>query len=551
MKRFLLVLVSLLAIIPFYGYDFESDGLCYRIIDDTSVEVAPLNLNSSNGCGYTELGDVIIPDSVSYNAKSYIVTQIGQDAFYKCESLTSITFPNTLIKIQSNAFNYCNKLTHIDLPKSLTYIGYGAFQNCYGLTELVIPENIKEMHYAFTNDTHIKTIYYYPEDIQAFSHSFPIYVEQFIFGDNVRQIPHDCCLDMKELKSITIPRSVTKIDSEAFRGCIGIKHLTWNAIQDVNIGLWALPQSSNIEQLTIGKDVQYIPARLAAHSKIASIVFPSSLKAIPQGAFMECVNLTSLHIPASVGTINDDAFLGCTSIATITVDASNHTFDSRDNCNAIIRSETNSLVLGCNNSTIPSTIKEISNNAFYGCTEITKIELPNSLTSIGSEAFCGCTGLTQINLPNSLKSIGSGAFYECAGLTQISLPDSLTSIGSYAFVRCSGLTEISFPKTLTSIGEQAFLECKKLAKITALPNFPPAIYSGQNHTFNQVNKSIPLYVPYGATNRYKLADGWSSFNNIIEIKHSNEPLNQYDVNCDGKVDIADVNDVINALLSTF
>ena len=150
-------------------------------------------------------------------------------------------------------------------------------------------------------------------------------------------------------------------------------------------------------------------------------------------AFINCSDLTSVTIPNSVTSIGQYAFYGCSGLTSIKVEAGNTVYDSRDNCNAIIKTETNELFSGCKNTVIPNSVKSIGWNAFYGCSGLTSITIPNSVTSIGDDAFEGCSGLTSITIPNSVTSIGSRAFEGCNGLTSITIPNSVTSIGYDAF----------------------------------------------------------------------------------------------------------------------
>ena len=129
---------------------------------------------------------------------------------------------------------------------------------------------------------------------------------------------------------------------------------------------------------------------------LASISIPASVTTIGDWAFSDCTGLTSLTIPASVTNIGRGAFSDCSGLASIKVEAGNTAYDSRENCNAIIETASNTLIAGCMNTTIP-----------------------NSVTSIGASAFRGCTGLKSLNLPASVTAIGDWAFYGCTGLTNI------------------------------------------------------------------------------------------------------------------------------------
>ena len=219
----------------------------------------------------------------------------------------------------------------------------------------------------------------------------------------------------------------------------------------------------------------------------------------------------------------------------ITVESGNSCYDSRDNCNSIIETETNTLIAGCKNSVIPNSVTSIGNSAFCGCSGLTELTLPDNIHFIEGEAFMGCSGLTELTLPNcvrvveacafkdcsglteltlpnSVTSIGNGAFAYCSGLTELTLPNSLTEIGKSAFRGCSGLTELILPNSVTSIGESAFYLCSGLSKITSLAGIPPVC---GREVFDGVNKTnCELIVPEGSVAAYKQAYGWNGFSNI-------------------------------------
>ena len=221
------------------------------------------------------------------------------------------------------------------------------------------------------------------------------------------------------LVSVIIPNSVESIGTSAFFYCGGLTSIT-------------IPDSVE----TIGSGAFY------GCTGLTSITIPDSVTSIGNNAFEGCSGLTSITIPDSVTSISDYAFSNCSSLETIVVESGNSVYDSRNNCNALIETSTNTLITGCKNTIIPEDIQTIGALAFYGRSGLTSITIPDSVTSIGNNAFQSCSGLTSVTMGNSVQTIGISAFSGCSGLTSITIPDSVTSIGSSAFSGCSKLTTV-------------------------------------------------------------------------------------------------------------
>ena len=287
---------------------------------------------------------------------------------------------------------------------------------------------------------------------------------------------------------------------------------------------------------------------------LTNIIIPESIANIGDKAFLNCYQLTNIAIPDSVISIGDEAFFGCFNITSIIipknvtnigkrvlavdiisssilagvggsklqeliVDINNPNYYSEGNC--IIEKSTDTVILGCKTSIIPSTVTNIGAYAFYNCSGLKSITIPDGVTNIGEFAFYRCTELTSITLPDSVIDIEELAFYGCFKVRSIYVPSSVThigdgalacgsnqsltitidanntnyyidenciiekstnallavynnamipsnvtSIGNYAFNNRNDITSIIIPDEVTSIGDNAFHGCSKLTSIT-------------------------------------------------------------------------------------
>ena len=482
----LLVAVMLVGIAPVGGNikasALNSSGQCgenvyYTFDESTGLltvsgegEMRSYNWNGSPFHNNSEIKTVVIEDSV---------TSIGSFAFYCCTGLTSVTIGKGVTSIGDLAFSGCTGLTSVTvdsnnkiydsrnncnaiietesntlitgckntiIPDSVTSIGDTAFYCCTGLTSITIPDSVTSIGSgAFEGCTGLTSI---------------------TIPDSVTSIGGSAFYECTGLTSITIPDSVTSIEGGAFYGCTGLTSIT---IPDsvTSIGVNAFCGCTGLTSITIGDSVTSIgDLAFSGCTGLTSITIPDSVTSIGDEAFYYCTGLTSVTIGKGVTSIGDLAFSGCTGLTSVTVDSNNKIYDSRNNCNAIIETESNTLITGCKNTIIPGGVTSIGVSAFRGCTGLTSITIPDSVKSIGRSAFVRCTGLRSITIPDSVTSIGDSAFDGCTGLRSITIPDSVTSIGDWAFNGCTGLTSVTIGKGVTSIGDYAFYGCTGLTSIT-------------------------------------------------------------------------------------
>ena len=243
------------------------------------------------------------------------------------------------------------------------------------------------------------------------------------------------------LTSLTLPNSLVTIENSAFAYCSGFT------------GDLVIPNSvTTIEP----------SAFFTCYSFDGDLVIGNSVTTIGDYAFNSCDGLHGvLNIPSSVESIGTIVFRYC-NFSGMTVDPANPVFDSRDNCNAIIRTSTNELITGCVNTVIPNTVTSIGEDAFCGLRGIYSIHIPESVTNIGAGAFAFCFDLTgDLTIPNSVETIGAGAFTQCSGFNgTLTIGESVKFIGDYAFRQCSGFTgAVSLATVPPELGNEPGWNC--------------------------------------------------------------------------------------------
>ncbi len=316
------------------------------------------------------------------------VLELGDHLFRNCTGLTSITIPNNVTSIGNYAFGSCTGLTSITIPNNVTSITYGAFYYCMGLQNVILPNNIESI------------------GMSVFTH----------------------CTG---LTSIVIPDSVTMIENYAFDNC------------------------TNLTSVLLSKNITFIGGGVfSGCESLEEIVFPDTLKSIGAQAFSRCKSLQKIHIPGGVTSIgnNANAFNACSGLTSITIDENNTTYDSRDNCNAIVQTNNNKLITGCNTTIIPNSVTKIGERAF-NYSNIHDINLHEGITEIENYAFEYCPLIKEITVPESC-TLKNGVF-QYSGVTKVTYKPS--SVPRMTFKNCENLEEVIFDSdSSVAINEESF-----------------------------------------------------------------------------------------------
>ena len=369
----------------------EIDGISYSLIGRRLTAIVQKIGDGRKG-GYK--GNIVIPEQVTYNGNVYTVREVAPNAFWACDSLISVSLPESVEKIHEFAFAGCGMLTSVNIPNKVYTISEKCFSGC------------------------------------------------------------------EKLDSVLLPSGVTSIGKFAFNDCKSLR----------------------------------------------SIVLPESLKVINEEAFANCRSLDSLAIPAKVESIGEKAFVCCTNLKSLKVAEGNSVYDSRNNCNAIIKTASSTLIVGCSTTIVPHDVTTIGANAFREMT-FTGAMLPEGVKIIGKYAFWGSSCDNALIIPESVDSIADAAFVLC-DVDSIIIRGQISSLKTNTFEACKSLTYIELPNSLKYIGDYPFNDCRNLQKIVCKASIPPKC---TYWSFKFAGKRMTLEVPKESIELYKEATVWENF----------------------------------------
>lgn len=409
LKQALAVAIMLLSGIVSYAASF---GKCGDNLTWTMDDAGNLVITGS--------GDMYDAHDPQYQANAWVdskvktvkfpggLTSIGYAMFTYTRNLKELNLAGTQVKtIMGNAFRNSG-ITTVYLPSTLKEIRTSAFWDCSDIE--VIRVDVGNTTYDSRNKCNAV--------IETATNKLIMGGNKTVIPSTVKIIGESAFRGRTKLTSLGLHAAVQEIHPFAYAGCTALKSAFIPA-GVLLIGYNPFMGCENLEYINVDeKNTRYDsrfdcdaiietqPATLIAGC--SGTIIPRNILTIDEYAF-DGINIESIYIPASVTTIKERAIHNCTLLGSITVDKKNSVYDSRDNCNAIIKTKTNELIVGCYNTVIPNGIKSIANYAFDEAGSLKDVIIPPTVTSIGDNAFRG-TNITGLYLPPSITSIGNSAF---------------------------------------------------------------------------------------------------------------------------------------------
>lgn len=384
-KKIFLLLLSLVSVADLYAYDFQIDGIYYKILSSQELTLE-VTRESEGSISYSE--SVTIPETIEYRNRTFTVTSIGDYAFYECSNLKEVTISSKISQIGSCAFYGCSLLSEIIIPNSVVSIGSSAFSKCSNLTLISLPSELKEIPYGLLKDcTKLNEI------------AIPL---------NVHYI-RDCAFQgCSSLSSITIPGSVTNMGADVFVDCSNLKKVIFEEGEN-GLNLSKLTKIKHkyterngvifdrrygyfhdcpIEEVILNRNVWCHYSEYSGGYSLAS-----------DPPFSDIESFTTLTIGEQVTTISGQMFGNCKNLKD---------FEFGEN------------------------ITEIYEYAFSNCTSLETLCIPNEVTTIGRYAFSGCSNIKNIIFGEKVSSIGDYALDGLENLETIYLlSTNPPNVGTY------------------------------------------------------------------------------------------------------------------------
>ena len=481
---------------------FNVDDFWYYIENDGAVLCRHVENGVVKASDYNGPSELVIPSSIEHEGKTWPVTKIGEYSlgmFRQFDRIQRVVIPSSVTEIGASAFSGLPALESIYISKSVVKIADNLLGEEYTTPARIEIDPANPVYDSRENCNAI---------IETATNTLIVGRKGSVIPSSVTSIADNAFKSCKELKSIVIPEGVKTIGKSAFEGCSGLTSITIPASVE-SIGNGAFFDCTGIRSIKVAQGNRVYDSREDCNAIVntrtgelilacASTKIPNGIKKIGYRAFYHCTLTNGLNLPEGIEEIADEAFAGCTgyselvlpaslkklgedvfselkvdmtsisavmamrgqntkpTFTSIKVNPANKYFDSREDCNALIRTKDNTLLLACENSFIPQSVKAIGDGAFKGLKGNKEIVLPKGLEYVGEEAFANYVSVAPLSLPSTVKFIGASAFVECKMAPDLVVSGKVKEIGDHAFEYSEGIKTISIGKGVKHIGIGAF-----------------------------------------------------------------------------------------------
>ena len=528
------------------GRLFEKDGVRYNILEDNTVEL--VSAKAAN----VYSGDFVVPETVTYNGKTYHVERIGFKAFLDCTDLTSIKMHDNMTMMHDKAFAGCSSLKEVVFPSSIKHINSDAFNGCTSLTHVTIPSGLDYLgHSVFENCTGL---------ISATAGSLSPYcfagcknLKHVMLDEGITSIPMWAIVWCESLTDINLPISLTSLESFSFSGCSSLERITIPA----NVSELGEHVFSNCTSLVEVTSEAVAPPTAATNTFMG---IPDAALYVPEGsedAYRNAIGWDVFKTINGKGLDNEYSLLNykklddgvSVEVTTVPSGSSSYTGDIRIPPTTMLDGvEYNVTAIGekafryskITSITIPSSIKAIGEEAFFECEALTKIVVEGATpATIGADAFREISTKAILYVPdgardayvsldvwNSIPVIAEpnsilayeNLYYNRIGDEEVevifSIPDeseyagditipatvnhngdlcNVTAISNNAFYYCGELTRVVIPEGIESIGNEAFASCWSLEDV----NIPSSVSNIGTNAFGMCSELSRVVIPDG------------------------------------------------------
>lgn len=514
-QLFLRITLSFMLVFPFslaYGFEFTNGKFIYQTLSDNSVGLCGLTFDD-----YDNVEELIVPSTVTYDGKSYMVTTIKSGGFLRDKlwqsGVKKVTIPHSVTMIEESSgitsfeqvemeggnstfissdgilysaekdrlifFPHSEKRT-FKVPETVRAIDNYVFYDL-PIDSLYIPSTVSKLGYqSFSRQ---KYLFFDMVDCKELLREKDSYagmceVEKIDLGKNVKTIPAGLALGAQKLVKITIPDNVEYIGAfafdnsgikeitigenikdigfNAFSNCANLSSINYNAIklESNKQDMRIFEDCINVSKFCFGDKVKDLPYGLMGGWFIADFYLPDNIESI-QGYALWVAN-KELKLSKNIKYIAEDALLGCSELRDLYYDIP-YVCNEMENWLRMPRN-LKTITIGPNVLSLPASM-------FSGSEALEKIEIPENVDSIGLGCFYGCKNLKEVKLSPKLSYIGRSAFGYCTNLPKIDLPNSVKHIGYGAFENCTSFTSLTIPENLEVIEDNAFKGCKGIKKL--------------------------------------------------------------------------------------